>query len=346
MMRAKRILLSPLDWGLGHTSRCIPLLQLLISRGHIITIACNEKQKEIFSALFPELTYVHLDGYDIQYPTNGRMALSMTFQSGKILNAIKKEQSWVKDFIEDHPQDFIISDNRFGFHHSRIESVYITHQINIQGPSLLKPILYTIHKTYIDNFHHCWIPDGANYELTGMLSKTAIRRFKFIGVLSRFKSPVPLQDNYDYKYLGIVSGPEPQKSVFFKLLEEEFSKSGVSCAIIGGTNNSKSSDNITYFNHLNPDEFKDLVQNSELCISRSGYSTIMDFSVLQKPIHFVPTSGQTEQEYLAKHHKKTNSIGYQLQNSFKLPDASQFGTIACIEEPEITLLDRLDRLGL
>jgi UDP-N-acetylglucosamine transferase subunit ALG13 len=321
-------------------------LEILISRGHEITIACNEKQREIFLALFPDVKYVHLDGYEIQYPTNGRMALSMTFQSGKIIAAIKKEQSWVKDYVEEYPQDFIISDNRFGFHHSRIESIYITHQINIQGPSLLKPILYTIHKTYIDNFHHCWIPDGENCELTGTLSKTAIRRFKFIGVLSRFKKAIPLQDQYTYKYLGIVSGPEPQKSVFLKLLEEEFSKSGVTCAIIGGTNNTRPSDNITYFNHLNPEEFRSLIQDSELCISRSGYSTIMDFSVLQKPIHFVPTSGQTEQEYLAKHHKKTNNIGYQLQNNFKLPDVSQFGKVAAVTDPEITLIDRLDRLGL
>lgn len=269
---------------------------------------------------FPKIKYVHLDGYDVEYTLNSSMAWNMIRQSPKIINHIKRENKWLQEFINENPQDFIISDNRFGFYHPRVENVYITHQINIQGPSFMKPILFGLHKSYIDNFHHCWIPDTSDSLLAGNLSKTNIERFKYIGPISRFKEPAK-NGPIKYKYLGIATGPEPQKSVFCKLLENKFLEIDEPCAIIGGepldktTNQNK---NVTYFPHLGSDDFYRVVSESEIVISRSGYSTIMDFSILQKPIFFVPTPGQTEQEYLAEFHSKNSGVGFCPQKKFNL----------------------------
>lgn len=319
-MNKKRILISPLDWGLGHTTRILPIIEILLNKGHKVTVACNERQKVLIKKDYPRIKFVHLDGYDVEYSLNSSMAWSMIKQSPKITKHIKRENRWLQEFIDENPQDFIISDNRFGFYHPRVENVYITHQINIQGPAIIKPILFGLHKSYIDNFHHCWIPDTSESLLAGNLSKTNIERFKYIGPVSRFK--VAATNNYTkYKYLGIASGPEPQKSAFCKLLEEKFLEIDEPCAIIGGEPLNKETnqiDNVTYFPHLGTPDFYQAVSESEVIISRSGYSTVMDFSILQKPIFFVPTPGQTEQEYLAKFHFENSGIGYCKQSTFNL----------------------------
>ena len=320
----KNIIIAPLDWGLGHTSRCIPIITLLLKKGHNVTAAVNEQQKSILKEFFPTITYANLDGYNIEYPVNGSMTWNMAKQTSKIFTAIKNENHWLSNYVNDFPQDIVISDNRFGFYHPRIESIYITHQINIQGPSLIKPLLYTIHKNYIDNFHHCVIPDTEDNLLAGQLSKTPLDRFKFIGPISRFNSPA-IDQPIEFEYLGILSGPEPQRSVFCKILEEAFLASDKKCAIIGGKPLDKNhfiKDNLTYFPHLKSEDFYEVVCKSKGVISRSGYSTIMDFSILQKPIYFVPTPGQTEQEYLAQFHQETSGIGFCKQKDFLLSEVN------------------------
>lgn len=319
-MQRKRILIAPLDWGLGHTTRILPIIGILLNKGHRVTVACNERQKALIIKDYPQIKFVHLDGYDVVYSLNTSMAWNMIRQSHKITKHIKRENKWLQAFIDDNPQDFIISDNRFGFYHPRVENVYITHQINIQGPAIIKPILFGVHKSYIDNFHHCWIPDTSDSLLAGDLSNTNIERFKYIGPVSRFKEPAK-DTEIAFKYLGIASGPEPQKSAFCKLLENKFLETDEPCAIIGGEplhKESNQNQNVTYFPHLSTPEFYDVVSKSEVIVSRSGYSTIMDFSILQKPIFFVPTPGQTEQEYLAKFHFEKSGIGYCKQKDFSL----------------------------
>ena len=144
--------------------------------------------------------------------------------------------------------------------------------------------------------------------------------------------------------MAIISGPEPQRSVFQKMIEKSFINSGENCAIIGGKsfeNGHKLADNVAVYSHLNPEEFYQLIGDSERIISRPGYSTIMDFSILQKPIYFVPTPGQTEQEYLAKHQKIKSGIGFISQNKFVLPDDSKFGLVT---KSESTQKERLQKV--
>ncbi len=322
MAPGKNILISPLDWGLGHTTRCIPLAKTLQDRGHKIFFAVNETQKTLLKDELSNVEYIHHEGYNVKYPNNGWMAIKMLLESPKILNRIKSENQELEAILNHHPIDFVISDNRFGFHTNKVPCAYITHQINIQAPSIIEPTIYKRHLKYINQFNHCWIPDFKKHPgLGGNLShKNTPENAHFIGPLTRFRE-TKNETPHTYEYLAIISGPEPQRSNFEKILIKELSLSNAKCAIIAGTPNRKHDlnkhENIDYYHHLNTTDFASLAQHSRNIICRPGYSSIMDLNTLKKPVFFIPTPGQTEQEYLAKLYEK-KGIDWCKQNDFKL----------------------------
>ena len=202
-------------------------------------------------------------------------------------------------------------------------NIYLTHQLKIKGPLLLMKIVNQINRLFIQKFDHCWVPDFKNSLLSGELSQSSLEK-TFIGPLTRFKKTEGETKKYKYKYLAIISGPEPQRSLLEDEIQNCFSKINQHCAIINGLTKTKeiSYGKISYYPHLETIAFKKLLTKSELVICRSGYSSIMDLYILQKKVLFIPTPGQTEQEYLAKHHLETHSICYQKQGSIDLEKAS------------------------
>ena len=92
------ILVAPLDWGLGHVTRCIPLVHELVKQGAAPVLAGNEAAKALLTEEFPHLPFLDLPGYDVRYAkTATGLFFNMIRQSGKILTAIKKEHKWLKD---------------------------------------------------------------------------------------------------------------------------------------------------------------------------------------------------------------------------------------------------------
>ncbi len=315
------IFISPLDWGLGHTTRCIPIAKELHNRGHKIIFGVNDEQKFLLKQELDFGNYIQFEGYNIQYPKGRSMAVKMLLESPKVLTRIRTEHNELEGLIDKHKLDLVISDNRFGLYTQKIPCIYITHQINIQGPNLIKKQLHKIHGRYINRFTHCWIPDSeGKINLGEELSHGKLHdNCSYIGTLSRFHQKA-ISENEDIDYLAIISGPEPQRSEFESIIINEFKKLNKNqCAIVAGKPLSKRQElieNIHYFSHLNSSEFFKLICRSKKIICRPGYSTIMDLSSLQKPAHFIPTPGQTEQEYLAKLHGKEN--GWSTQNKLKI----------------------------
>ena len=243
--------------------------------------------------------------------------------------------------------DIIISDNRFGFRSSKTLNIYLTHQLKIKGPLLLMKIVNQINRLFVQKFDHCWVPDFENSLLSGELSQSSLKKI-FIGPLSRFKKTVGETKNYRYKFLAIISGPEPQRSLLEEKIQDCFRKTNQYCAIINGLTNTKetSFEKISFYPHLETTAFKKLLAKSELVICRSGYSSIMDLYVLQKKVLFIPTPGQTEQEYLAKYHMKIHSIYYQKQGRINLEKA-RFNFIHPKPETKKKLLKvAFDKVGL
>ncbi|MDG1798151.1 MAG: glycosyltransferase [Flavobacteriales bacterium] len=269
-------------------------------------------------------------------------------QTPKFIFRAYLERKKVEKIISENRVDVVISDNRFGFRGTTTLNIIITHQLNIQGPFILKGLANSINKYFIKKFDFCWVPDFSNSDFSGKLSESTIPNSK-IGPLSRFYEFKKIKKNHNYKYLAIISGPEPQRSLFEKEITSCFTKEDQPCAIISGkvAVKEKNINNISIFPHLKTREFQELINNSKLIISRSGYSSLMDYYYLQKKINLVPTPGQTEQEYLALYHRKNNNLKFQRQGQINLQE-SDFKPIK-IEKKELPnelLFTAFEKVGL
>jgi uncharacterized protein (TIGR00661 family) len=327
------ILVCPLDWGIGHATRCVPLIRLLLEKGANVIIAADGRSLLVLQLEFPQLTFIKFPGYNFSYPQSGSMALKMLRQAPAIIRGIRKENKMLDELIGKYHVDAVISDNRFGVFSTRIPSVFMTHQIFIRTKwtlGFLKPMLNVLNWRYISRFDECWIPDfEGNENLSGDLSHEAVLpdRFCFIGPQSRFRqNDMQLQEK-QFEVLALLSGPEPQRTILEEKLIPMLKKSGLKCAMVLGTPERKtgpdSIGNLTLFHHLDSESLQNLIMRSETVISRSGYSTVMDLAALGKKAIFIPTPGQTEQEYLAGYFKRKKLFYAENQNAFDLTRALQ-----------------------
>jgi uncharacterized protein (TIGR00661 family) len=308
-IQPKKILLAPLDWGLGHATRCISLISYLQFLNCEITIAASGKQKILLQNEFPQLNFLDLPGYNIDYSNKKRwLPLKILIQIPKILKIIRFENRWLKTIISQSQFDGVISDNRYGLSTNKIRSVFITHQLQVKTPFIfLEKILRKISYRFINRFHECWIPDmEGGYNLAGSLSHPGDLPsipVKYIGPLSRFKKSGPQEIRY--KWMVIISGPEPQRTIFERKILKCAAASKDQFLIVRGMPDEKAAisplANCTVHNHLKTEEMSSAILSSTFIISRCGYTTVMELLSLQKKSILIPTPGQTEQEYLAKH---------------------------------------------
>lgn len=340
LTKQKTILVCPLDWGLGHATRCIPLIHQFISENSRVIIGTSGSQKALLQKEFPSLTFIDLKGYEVEYPKSGSMALKMLLQLPKINKAIKAEHVWLAKIIDEHNIDLVISDNRYGLWSKNVKSVLITHQLFVKAP-FGEWIIERLLKRYFDNFDEIWIPDveGEN-NISGDLShkKPLPNNYRFIGLLSRFSNASVTSsvsqncgtyreaDHFEFDFIAILSGPEPQRSIFENIILKQISTSNLKGVLVRGLPESNEklrieNEKLLVFNHLETSEILNYFKKSKVVISRSGYSTIMDLAILGKKAILVPTPRQTEQEYLAKYHSQKGRFFTQIQKDFSLEKA-------------------------
>lgn len=316
-MKSKpKILVCPLDWGIGHATRCVPLIKKFLDLNTAVIIASENRPLAFLKNEFPEIKYIHFPGYNIKYPAKGNMALKMLIMLPGIFYRIYKEHKKLKKIIKTYEIDAVFSDNRFGMYNRKVPSVYLSHQIYIQAPKNLKfleALLFQTHKFFIKKYDHCWIPDFAGEEnLSGKLSHNQGQNhnYTFIGPLSRFNlSQLATSSRFNHEILAMISGPEPQRIIFMQEIILQLHKTGKKCLVLGGTpekDGAKKNENITILPHLNTAKMKQAIETAKVVICRPGYSTLMDLSVFNKKVILIPTPGQTEQEYLARYHTEKN----------------------------------------
>lgn len=319
MNSKKRILLAPLDWGLGHASRCIPIVWQLEAHGFEVVFAAGGRPLLLLMNEFPKHEFIKWEGYDIRYPKTSNMTLSMLVQSIKIWRSIRKENRLLQQIISEYNIDGVISDNRFGLYSKKVPCVFITHQLHIQSP-FFSEWIQSLNYKYIERYESCWIPDFSQHQLSGKLTKTELPRVpcQFIGGLSRFKV---IEQTESLDILAVLSGPEPQRGMFENLLKKQLLNSKKKALLVLGKtedNSVKKIGNLKIVGHLNAKELNQAMINADLVISRSGYSTIMDLAKLNKKAVFVPTPGQTEQLYLGKYFYDQKIAFVMHQNQFDL----------------------------
>ena len=301
----KRVLVAPLDWGLGHATRSIPIIRELQLKGCEVIIASSSDALVLLKAEFPNLDFFELPSYKATYSRTIPLVIKVFLQLPKFLSVKWNEHGEIERIVKEHQIDLVISDNRYGCWTKRVPTVFITHQINIQMPFALKwmqGIINYFNHRQIRKFGHCWVPDFPNDRLTGKLTESGKLPVKFIGMLSRF-SKTKTDDVFDYDYLALVSGPEPQRTIFEQKIRLCFSElKGRKILVRGLPGMSEEIVKLSDWDeacHLSADKLQHVIEQSELVICRSGYSSVMDLAALGKKAVFVPTPGQTEQEYLA-----------------------------------------------
>lgn len=301
------ILISPLDWGLGHATRCIPIIYSLIANGATVFVAAEGAVASLIKKEFPQIKILPLSGYCVHYSKKGSFfSFKLLLQIPRLLFVIYKEHKWLKKAIKLYKLDAVISDNRPGLYSKAIHSIYITHQLSIKtGNRFTEWVAQKIHYFFINRFSECWVPDNdTGNDLAGKLSHPSImplKPVKYIGPLSRFNKK---ETEKKYDLLISISGPEPQRTIFEKLLLSQLQVFNGKVLLVRGlpeetiTSNMEV-DGIEMVNHLSSEELSAALQQSKMVICRSGYTSVMDLMALQQKAILVPTPGQTEQEYLA-----------------------------------------------
>lgn len=342
------ILVTPLDWGLGHATRCIPVIIKLLEYNCNVIIAAEGRCRVLLEMEFPGLTFLDLRGYRVQYSrTGGGLPLKMLSQLPKIIFRIYSEHAWLKKMIKKHAVDAVISDNRLGMYNKNIASIYITHQLQIKtGSQYTDRVAQKIHYWFINKFNECWVPDtGKEINLAGELShpsKLPKIPVKYLGPLSRFKA---LPAGIQYDLLFILSGPEPQRTIFEDKILVALKEYKGRALLVRGL-----PDNVTIKragipslleinDHLRSEELNTAILQSDLVITRSGYTAIMDLIKLKKRAVLVPTPGQTEQEYLAKYLMSNHFFYSAEQADFNLPDIIAAVNTFPFRNPVISLDD-------
>ena len=345
--------MAPLDWGLGHATRCIPIIHSFLKAGHEVMLAAEGKQASLLGQEFPQLTILPLRGYRVSYSKKGwQLPFLLAAQLPKIFRAIRRENIWLKEQLEKHAIDLVISDNRYGLFHPSIPCIILTHQLTILTPySIGQNWLQRINYRLLNRFSEIWVPDSAEPpHAAGILShpqKMPTKPVNYIGCLSRFE---PVKTPSLFTYCVLLSGPEPQRTLLEQKLIGELQQVKEKVLFIRGLPGEQGTPdfpaNITCKNHLSGEELQHALLSSEWIISRSGYTTVMELLHLQKKAILIPTPGQTEQIFLAQHLQKqhwafsieqkkfnfNNAISAACQFNFSLPPTLAFNQQLCLSQ--------------
>ena len=321
-LESKNILVAPLNWGLGHATRCIPIIKGLLSESYRPILASDGEALLLLRKEFPTLKCIELPSYNITYSKKGsNFKKKLLKDSPHLLRTIRKEKEVVKEIVDSENIVGIISDNRFGVRHKKIPSVFITHQLKVLSGKTTW-LSTKLHQKIISKFDACWVPDHEDeHNLSGDLSHGEFNHIpvKYIGPLSRLNKR---ETEIVYDLMVLLSGPEPQRTYLEqKLFDALNSYTGKVLFVrgkFGDQQIKETNKNISVYNYMTSFQLEEAINRSALVLSRSGYTTIMDLAKLEKQAFFIPTPGQYEQEYLAQLLDSKKIVPYCRQEDFEL----------------------------
>lgn len=304
---SKRVLVAPLDWGLGHATRDVPVIHHLLEAGHEVILVADGRPYDFLSQRFPELQIIRCAGYDITYPKSDQFMVHMAKSGPRIAKALKEEKKAAERIAAETKADVIISDNRLNFRSDRTKNIFITHQLRVKA-GLFTVAASALHRRFYAKFDEVWIPDHAGKNnISGDLAylKRPRKNYRYIGPLTRFLLVKTKMDTKGKQLLFMLSGPEPQRTLFENIVIRELKKNPVPALILRGQPGQPHSSepllHVAMLNHLNDEELATAISDSYAVVSRGGYSTLCDLTAAGKKLICVPTPGQTEQEYLGKY---------------------------------------------
>ena len=317
-------MIAPLDWGLGHATRCIPLIRQLLARNCDVIIAGSGLSFHLLRNEFPHLTATVLPGHAIRYAPTSSQMWKIAAQLPRLLTTYLQEHRATERIVARYGIDLVISDNRYGCRSEQATNVFIGHQVNLLLPqrlNLLSPAVNRIHSWVTAKFDRWWVPDyPAPDGVAGALSASDLPGLRYIGPLSRFGRIEKRSKTFDAAF--ILSGPEPQRTLLEKKVLDLVRTADMKFALVRGTATKLdiiAPLNLSVFDLIGSGDVADIIAASDIVVARSGYSTVMDLYCSGARAVFVPTPGQTEQEYLACRMAELGYAGYVEQGRMDLP---------------------------
>lgn len=349
-----RILVTPMDWGLGHAARCVPLIRELTRQGAEVILASSGPALDLLRRYFPELPAETLPAYGIRYPSEN-MVWNIARQLPQIGRTVGSEHRAVRRLVRKYQVDCILSDNRFGCFSSLTRNIFVTHQLSIRSPMLggafpIQGIIRYFNDFFIQRFDECWVPDVPGPDnLSGELSQSDLDMPLYhIGWQSVHRF---LERPKRYRCVAVLSGPEPQRSKLETILRPQLAALGEPCLLVRGrierANDAEKRGQLTIVPYLLGEELNEAMAAAELVVARSGYSTLMDLAVLRQKALLIPTPGQTEQIYLAERLAGEGRCVYQTQGEIDLISAvgrlQEIGPVDGAHTPSL-LTERVEAL--
>ena len=309
MGKRKKILFAVLDWGLGHATRSIPLIRVL-AKDYEVIVAATGRPYELLKDEFPYLQHLDVPDYGVKYSKTSWLLLPyLAVQIPGIIYKFVKEHRTIEKIVTEKKIDLVISDNRYGVYSSKVPSYFITHQLRFRFPKILRRFeIFSeyFNRFFFSKFRKVFIPDASGFpNLSGDLAHKGgiVKHDKiiYIGPVADVNSKID-REGGDVSLFVSISGPEPQRTLFEKLIMEQLKDiSGNKIVVLGkpGDDIYLKTDDTEIFSHLPRKKIHEIMSKADIVISRSGYTTVMELAALGKKALFVPTPGQTEQEYLS-----------------------------------------------
>lgn len=318
-----RILIAPLNWGLGHASRCVPLIVRHLRAGDDVILAGDGDSLRVLRRRFPQLTYYQAASLVVNYSAGSSQVGAILRLLPRLLRFVIADHRALRTILSKEHIDLVISDNRFGFFSSSVRCVYLTHQLHICLPHhwrWAEPLAEHLHACVWRKYNEVWVPDDADHRLSGCLSiLTSVRpprTLRYIEPLSRFTYTSPIADiGVPYHMVAVLSGPEPQRTLFEERLFAQAMLSAERVLIVRGLaalppmeiqKRTPNGGLVTLVPYLADSVLLAYLLAAHRIICRSGYSSIMDLDALRlwDKAELFPTPGQPEQEYLCRYHTK------------------------------------------
>lgn len=325
MFNGARILVAPLDWGLGHAARDVPIIRRLLELDARPVIGADKGPLALLRDEFPRLPWVRIPGLEVSYSKSRSQLWSMARQFPAMMASVRVEAATFDRIRTDLDLDAVISDQRFGIRSGDLPSVIVTHQIFPFTP-FAQGLMRTLNRSYLSRFDRCWIVDRAQAPgLAGDLAhgRSMPGNARYIGTMSRMR---PAGHARRCRIAAVISGPEPQRTLLETILVDHLRAiDGDHLLVLGqpGIGTERRVKNIRIVPHLDAGALEQAMCSAELIVSRSGYSTLMDLMAIGRPALIIPTPGQPEQEYLAELHQRTGRFIVQPQHGIDLRAAME-----------------------
>jgi len=297
-IKQKRILISPLNWGMGHVARCIPLIETFLKNGNTIFAAVSEEQGAVLRSYFPDIEIVNHEGYPFVFGGKGNFSLDLALQFKRLKSRLWKEYEQTEHLVDSKAIDIVISDHRYGFRSTRVPSIILTHQLHLPV-RWFEAWVQKMHERFLKHFDEIWVPDTEDSSLAGNLSRNTKKlNCTYIGTLSRFQG-MAIPETKTIDAVVIASGPTIYAEQFIreqlmKITDTENTRIIAAPDVLGNLGDL----NVSTQSSADWKKSDASILHAKKVISRCGYSTLMDLSILKVPFSLTPTPGQREQEYL------------------------------------------------